>query len=171
MKINRRTFIKRMNWALAGAMGILGFTGCEKETPVEYGTPHADFTVKGSVINKATGKPIKGIRVGYDSGYQIGVMYGPPPAPYKPKAHVLTDAKGEFKLTDQFFIGEYLTEDGKSKLPVFVEDIDGTENGLFQPENLQVDFSNAEHSGKPKSWYGGEYTVTMKVELTEIENQ
>ncbi|MDR0794484.1 MAG: radical SAM-associated putative lipoprotein, partial [Tannerella sp.] len=159
MKINRRAFIKKMNRALAGIIGVLGFAGCEKIGVVEYGMPHADYTVKGAVTDKATGKPIKGIRVGYSPANFSGVMYGVIPTPYQPKKHVLTDAKGEFKLTDGFHAGEYQIIDNKPTLSVSVEDIDGEENGLFQSEHLQVNFKDADRSGKPKGWYGGEYTV------------
>ena len=167
MKTDRRAFIKRMNWALAGIIGMLGFAGCKKddEMMLEYGTPHADYTVKGAVVNKATGKPIEGIRVGYDTEPRVGQMYGVLLTPYVPKSYVMTNAKGEFKLTDTFFPNLNQT------IPVYVEDVDGEENGLFQSEILQVDFSKAEHSGKPTHWYHGEYTVTLNVELTEIENK
>ena len=172
MKTNRRTFIKEMNWTLAGIIGMLGFAGCVKIGTEEYGSPHADYTVKGAVLNKATKKPIEGIRVGYSPEIRATPMYGTPTAYYEPKAHVLTDAKGEFKLTNKFHAGEYqLGSDNRPILPVYVEDIDGEKNGLFQSESLQVDFSNAEHSGKSKSWYQGEYTVNMNIELTEIENE
>jgi len=164
METNRRAFIKKMNWTLAGIIGMLGFVGCKKIT-CEYGSPYADYTVKGTVVNKATGKPIEGIRVGYNSQYISTAMYGVIPTPYQPKVHVLTNAKGEFKLTNSFSVEENQT------LPVYVEDIDGEKNGLFQWERLQVDFSNAEHSGKPKRWYKGEYTVNMNIELTEIEKE
>ena len=168
MKTNRREFIKRMNWGLAGMIGMLGFAGCDKIGRVEYGTPHADYTVKGKVVNKATGNPIEGIRVGYSCEFCGGLMYGGLPTPYKPKAHVLTNAKGEFKLKDRFDAGEYQMIGNNPIIPVYVEDIDGEKNGSFQTEYLEVDFSNAEHSGKSKSWYKGEYTVTVNVELTEI---
>ena len=163
MKINRRMFLKRMNWTLAGIIGMLGFAGCDK-FGVEYGTPYADYTVKGAVVHKANGKPIEGIRVGYDCELCGRVMYGVIPTPYEPKAHVLTNAKGEFKITKSFPPDKNLT------LPVYVEDIDDEKNGLFQPEYLQVDFKDAVHSRKQTHWYDGEYTVTLNVELTEIEN-
>ena len=154
-----------MNWTLAGIMGMLGFSGCEKIGTKEYGTPHADYTVKGAVFNKTTGKPIEGIRVGYGCESCPVPEYGVRPTPYVLKSHVLTNAKGEFKLTDSFFPEKNQT------LPVSVEDVDGEKNGLFQSEYLQVDFSKAEHSGKQKSWYKGEYTVTVNVELNEIKNE
>ena len=162
MKINR-AFIKGTNWALAGLISMLGFTGCDKERlSEEYGTPNADYTIKGTVVNKANGKPIEGIRVGYDSGSQIVPMYGVLPAPYRPKTSVLTNVKGEYKLTVNTFPFPEPT------IPVFIDDIDGEENGWFQSEMLEVDFSKAERTGKPNNWYEGEYTVTLNVELTEI---
>ena len=175
MKTNRREFIKRMNWGLAGMIGMLGFSSCEKIIGTgakEYGTPQADYTVKGSVVNKATGKPIEGIRVGYSPEFWTDTRYGVLPTPYQPKSHVLTNAKGEFKLTDRFEIGEYPTDSKNNPiLPVYVEDTDGEKNGSFQTEYLQVDFRDAEQTKKSKSWYNGEYTVTVNVELTEIKNQ
>ena len=164
MKANK-AFIKGINWLLAAIISMLGFAGCDIIGTDEYGSPRADYTVKGAVVNKATGKPIKGIRVGYSPEHWAVAEYGIPPTPYTPKPYVLTDTKGEFKLTDSSFPKENLTA------YVFVEDIDGEENGLFQSESIEVDFSKATQSGKPKSWYNGEYTVNVNVELTEIKNQ
>jgi putative lipoprotein (rSAM/lipoprotein system) len=179
MKTTRRVFIKKMNWALAGIIGMLGFAGCEKEKEkekedekengdnnlLEYGSPYADYTVKGAVVNKATKQPIEGIRVGYPDPNVVYALYGPPPASYELKPYVMTNTKGEFKLT-----GEFFPEENKI-LPVFVEDIDDENNGLFKPEILQVDFKDAVHSGKSEDWYKGEFTVTLNVELTEIEKE
>jgi len=161
METTRRAFIKKLNWTLAGIIGMLGFAGCDKIGAKEYASPHADYTVKGKVVNKATGKPIEGIRIGYPvtiPGYHSLAV------PYQPKTFVLSNTKGEFKLTDSF-------EFGFHTLSVVIDDIDGEENGLFQPEIVQVDFKDAVRSGKSKRWYKGEYTVNMNIELTEIENE
>jgi len=164
MKINR-AFIKGTNWALAGLISMLGFTGCEREGLMEYGTPNADYTVKGSVVSKADGKPIEGIRVGYDREPGPYLMYGTAPTPYNPKASVTTNAKGEFEITENTFPVSDQT------ISVYVDDIDGEKNGLFQSDVLQVDFSNAKQTKKSKSWYDGEFTVTVNVELNEIKDQ
>jgi len=164
MKINR-TFIKGTNWALAGLISMLGFSGCERSGLLEYGTPNADYTVKGTVVNKADGKPIEGIRVGYSPEPTIIPLYGVISTPYTPKTSVTTNAKGEFTLTENTFPVSDQT------LPVYVEDIDGEKNGLFQSDTLQVDFNNAKQTKKSDSWYEGEFTVTVNVELTEIKNQ
>jgi len=166
----KKVLLKSINWLLAGILTLLGFTGCEKNGVDEYGVPYADYTIKGEVVNKATGKPVEGIQVGYYFGCW-GCMYGVILTPYVPKARVLTNAKGEFKLTDRFSLGEVQVEEGRITLPVSVEDIDGEKNGLFFSKFLQVDMSKAEPSGKPKKWYDGEYTVNVKIELTEIEQE
>ena len=145
------------NWILAGFLSLLGFVSCTEHNAIEYGTPNADYTVKGAVVDKATGKPVKGIRIGYQSVNEADLNY------YVPNRYVLTNERGEFKLTENHF--------ASGQTSVFVEDIDGEENGLFQSEQTQVDFTKAEHTKKGDRWYSGEYTVTMNVELTEMENE
>ena len=148
----KKRLIKSTNWVLAGILSILGFAGCEKEKEMVlmYGVMSPDYTIKGAVVNKETKKPIEGIRVTYESGFDSYI-----------EPFVLTDEKGEFSLT---LGGSFLPI-----VPVFVEDIDGEENGLFQPEQFDVDFSKAEYIPKPV--VGGEFTVNVNVELTEIKGE
>ncbi len=55
-------------------------------------------------------------------------------------------------------------------LAISVEDIDGVENGVFQPEIMWLDVNEAEQTEKPSgAWYEGAYTFTVNVELTEAE--
>ena len=172
MKINR-AFIKGTNWALAGLIGLLGFTNCDDRS-TEYGVPNADYTVKGTVVDKVTGKPIEGIRVGYDSRSQIIAMYGVMPTPYQPKTSVTTNAKGEFNLTENFSFSDFPMDDNSKPIyerSVFIEDIDGEQNGLYSDTILNVDFTNAVHTGKQKNWYDGVYTVTENVQLNEESDQ
>ena len=163
-------FIKCTNWILAGLIGLLGFAGSLIFGCVEYGSPSADYTVKGAVVNNATGKPIKGIRVGYFPEVWDEDIYGPYPENYRGResnAYVITNTKGGFKLTaNRFPLGS-----NNKILPVYVEDIDEEENGLFQSKMVEADFEKSVHSGKPGTWYEGEYTVTKTIKLTEIENE
>jgi len=153
---------------------MLGFAGCfkideEEHIIYEYGVPPVKYTVKGAVVNKATKKPIEGIRVGYGSSWVGPVpMYGTFPTTYTPKAHVLTNSKGEFKLTDSSNNMEFQIVENQpiSLFSVYVEDIDGEENGMFQSEHLHVDINNATYD-----WQEGAHTVTMNIELNEIEKE
>jgi putative lipoprotein (rSAM/lipoprotein system) len=148
---------------LAGILGLLGFSGCDEYGPDEYGTPWANYTIKGSVVNKANGKPIEGISV-VVSNTPEGPMaeYGVPWTPYKYLSAV-TDAKGAFKLSDKDMTNYFRPD----PVPLIVSDIDGEKNGSFASDTLYIDFKDAERSGKPSGWYGGEFTKTVKVELTE----
>jgi len=140
-KMNYRDLIKASNWLLAGLMTLLGFTSCEK-TLEEYGTPWETYAIKGAVVNKTDGKPIKGIKVNV--------------VPYDDLS-VLTDEKGEFKFSDT---------SGQEGSLAFT-DIDGEANGLFVSDTVKVDYDNAEHIGGGDGWFQGELTAIVKAELTE----
>ena len=133
---------------------MLGFGGCEKDA-------NSVFTTKGTVLNKGTGKPIEGIQVEYGSPWVGPIqMYGIIGVPYIPKARVLTDAKGKFKLTDRFHDEEFLMINNNRSLIVSVIDVDNEKNALFQQEQLFIDITE---------YNRGEYT--LNVELTEIEKK
>jgi len=162
--IVKNLFLKTINLVLAGILTMMGFANCTKYGPDEYGVPNTDYTTKGSVVDKVTGKPVEGILVGYNIGM---TMYGTLPTNYNQKMHVLTDSKGEFTITVNMFSMEE-----QQKWPVHIEDVDGEKNGLFESENVEVDFSNATRTKKPKSWYRGEYTVdNVHIKLNQAENQ
>lgn len=159
----RKSFIRGINLVLATLLTLLGFSKCT-EPMVEYGVPNADYTVKGIVVNKSDKKPIKGIRIGFSRVYPEPVlMYGVMPQPYRSIKADTTDLSGAYKLSDNFSIGE--SEDGV--LTVFVQDIDSTDNGLFNDTTIQVDYKNVKATGKKTSWYDGEYTKEIKIELNK----
>ena len=162
----KKLFIKSTNWILAGIIGLFGFAGCqdsEKEMRVEYGVPSADFTVKGAVVNEKDGKPVAGIRVGYSPSEWNEEAFGPKPEYYWETApFVISNTNGAFTLTAKGYFRDNIAT-------VYLEDIDGEENGLFPPKKVDVDFKGAVQSGKPSGWYGGVYTVTTTIQLVELE--
>jgi putative lipoprotein (rSAM/lipoprotein system) len=155
--------MKGANWILAGLLTLLGFSGCEiGETPVEYGTPYADYTVKGTVVNRADGKPVKGIRVSYTRPNESIAMYGVIPTSYEERLTDTSGDDGSFTLSERLYIFD------ENPAYVYTHDIDGTANGgYFGIDSLAVDFSKVKPGGKPDGWYDGEYTVTVTVELTD----
>ncbi len=159
----QKSFIRVFNVFLATLLALFGFSNCDNAV-VEYGVPNADYTVKGTVVDKADAKPIKGIRVGFIRVYPEPIlMYGVMPQPYRSLKADTTDVNGAYKMSDKFTIGEIQD----NILPVFVQDIDGAENGSYNDTVLNVDFENAIRTGKAKNWYDGEYSLEMKVELTK----
>lgn len=163
MKKIRISFLRTINVALASILTILGFNNCS-EPLVEYGTPNADYTLKGTVINKADTKPIKGIRVGFSMVYPDPMlMYGVIPQPFNSTKADTTDLKGAFKLTDNFTISEV----GQKIATVYIQDIDGVDNGAFNDTTIQVDYNKVKKTGKSSDWYEGEYNVDLTIQLTK----
>lgn len=157
----KKSFIRGINVILAALLVLLGFSNCEPK--LEYGVPNADYTIKGTIVDKANSKPIEGIRIGFARSYPGPVtMYGVIPQPYRNFSADTTDVLGQYKLSDHFAIGEIQD----NMLPVYVQDIDGAENGLYNDTVLNIDFENAKRTGKTKNWYDGEYTVDVNIELT-----
>lgn len=164
----QKTILKQVNRVLAGILSLLGFIGCANQTLLEYGTPIADYTVKGAVVNKTTGKPIAGIRVGHSP--ENPATDNEAPAYYLSKTYVLTNAKGEFSLTGNSIAGVFPESSKYPLLSIYVEDVDGAENGLYESEKIQVDFNNATQTKKSKGWYCGEYTVNVNFGLASSDN-
>jgi len=159
----KKSFIRAYNLFLASLLALFGFSNCDSGV-VEYGVPNADYTVKGTVVNKTDAKPIKGIRIGFSRIYPEPVlMYGVMPQPYRSIKADTTDTSGAYKLSDNFSVGEIQD----NILSVYIQDIDGSENGAFNDTVLNVDFENVKKTGKSTNWYEGEYSVDVKVELSK----
>lgn len=64
MKGNREQWLRISNRLLSGAMALLGFSACggNGENSLEYGMPHADYEIKGSVTDEA-GNGLSGMRI------------------------------------------------------------------------------------------------------------
>ena len=158
----RKSLTRGINTLLAALLTLLGFSNCA-EPLVEYGVPNADYTIKGTVVDKTNAKPVKGIRIGFSPGFSEPIlMYGVMPQPYRSIKADTTDMSGAYKLSDNFSAGEIQD----NIVPVYVQDIDGAENGLYNDTILNVDFENANHTGKKRNWYDGEFSVDVNIKLT-----
>ncbi len=89
------------NQLLIGLLALLGFAGCEETGADEYGTPLAEYRVKGKVIDAETKQPITGMQV------VSGVLFDPADRLYQFQADtVYSDGKGEFEVVHQGFPGK-----------------------------------------------------------------
>ena len=103
-------------------LSLLGFAGCDETQEDMYGTPYAEYTVKGRVTD-AAGTPIAGIRLVPDklisaAGAELEEeLYGK-------TASYATDAQGNYILHSESFPNGRATA-----LRIVAEDIDGESNG------------------------------------------
>lgn len=112
----------------------------------EYGTPYADFEIKGRVLESSRSQPVQGLQVSSEDA-----NYGTP--------SVTTDAEGRFTLAGSFFPSKTMR--------ITVEDVDGDENGgLFSPSTVTVALEQKE---KGDGWYGGVWAAG-DVEITVSED-
>lgn len=156
MKIKLQSFYLRF---ISFCLVLLGFSSCESTDPrVEYGTPSADYKVKGKVVSDTAEDPIKNIRV-------VMIENEEESASYLMGDTVSTDIKGEFEInTHRFPYNEF---------KIKFEDIDGELNGEFEDKAEVIQFQNSDYK-EGVSWYKGEaekdmgtVKMTFKKEDTE----
>jgi putative lipoprotein (rSAM/lipoprotein system) len=133
---------------LAFFLTLLGFQSCDKDSPVEYGSPFARFKVNGTVVSEDNGEPVKDIRAVLvpvyptESGNQE-YYYGDT---------LRTDEQGKFAFESEVYSIYYNLK---------LEDVDGEENGSYEPKTVFVDFTGAEYTGGDNRWYVGEATKDL----------
>lgn len=155
MNAHYKSFLKKINWLLAGLLTVLGFgaVGCDKMYPAEYGTPHATYALKGKVIDEQN-RPIPHIQVQVQPAEDAAN-----PSWYAPVDTVYTDEQGNFAWERNDFIAP-------PRFQVLSEDPDEDGNGgWFASDTLQIDFSGEKMTGG-KGWYEGraekEVAITLK---------
>lgn len=143
-----KSYSKIIAWILT-ALGL--YTSCDITGPVEYGTPTADFVVKGKVTDKSTQQPVKGIAV-------INKSYT---SPYGNDT-VRTDANGNYEL--EFTATAFGAED----LTVYASDTDGEENGAYLSDTIRIKSYELKRIAKKRgSWYNGKFEGKADFELKQ----
>ena len=144
----RKKVLTGGNKIIAFLMVLLGFTGACKDGPwggVAYGTPHADYIVKGNIASSQDNSNLKGIRVitmDADSPYICDT--------------VKSDASGNYqsKITDILVTNIHLS----------LTDIDGATNGSFEPLDTMVTFTNPKFTGGD-GWYTGKTEKILNLKM------
>ena len=107
--------------------------GCD--VPIMYGTPSADYEIKGKVLD-ADGDPIKGIKVNVQDDWHSA----------------FTSQGTECQSLDNGDYSVRIKTFPTDKLHLIVQDIDGAENGgEFEEKTVELDFSKIEYTGDRKS--------------------
>ncbi|WP_163629018.1 radical SAM-associated putative lipoprotein [Paludibacter sp. 221] len=146
----KKILIKTFDKIVLLILSITGFFwGCDIISigGAEYGTPYADFKLKGTVVNKDTKKPIQNIRV------------------VSHRDTVYTNKSGKYELNHK--------EEGRT-LYVKFEDIDGEDNdGYYLEKEIECTFTQEDKVEKGSGWYEGKYQKEQHIELeqkTDEEN-
>ena len=180
----KNRFLKLKDWLLMSLMGTLGMAGChspkdfakepvapEPDSTVSqpdpreravlmYGVPTMDFVLKGRVID-AQGNPV--------SGMQVVLVNG------------TVDITPDNMQDDNEFVRDYINSAGDTTnaegvfecqmrdVPnemqhVIVRDVDGSKNGEYESQMLEVNFAEGEAAGTRRGWYMG--TRIKDVDIT-----
>lgn len=134
-------------------LSLLGFNSCDiiSDMPLEYGTPNANYTVKGKVTDQAN-KPIPGIEV------TIKRSSLPVDHPFNSKI-LSSDTKGEFSNE---FLGEFPRD---IVFTLTFTDIDGAQNGEYNSKQESIEIKTTELKGRSSGWFAGSATKEITVKL------
>ena len=149
-----RNYILNLCKTLLGILGFSFVSACDGEgtspvpmygVPVEYGSPYAEYFVKGKVTDDA-GKPIKGIAVTVPDEYADTVF---------------TSADGSYELNGGFFPVE--------TIDVKFTDVDDEENGgWFATQEKHVAL---EQQKEGQGWYFGVFgALGVDVKMHPVES-
>jgi putative lipoprotein (rSAM/lipoprotein system) len=143
-------------------LGCIGYlTGCNLINPpmAEYGTPHADYEIKGAVTDSITASPIQNARIiitqdhSYTNGSQT-LTY------IDTMAVKRTDSEGKYDVQVVSFPLEEVA------FKVKVDDTDGSANGGdFIKKESDVLFKSSELTGGKGGWYDGKAVKTVDFKL------
>lgn len=152
----KKLMLKTYGKILTAFFTILGTViGCDFFEPkCEYGTPSADFIIKGKVTDKETQAPIN----------NIAIIRKTETSPYGNDT-VKTDSNGEYELKFTYF--------PTVNHRIFAEDLDGDQNGGdYAPDSLKLNSSQMKKIKKGDgSWYAGAFEkkdVNFKLEKYEL---
>lgn len=144
---------KRHNLRFTGIfsilLGLLGIGTSACFPVVMYGTPQADFSIKGKVLDEE-GQPVKGIQVVVANRFENSpsVIYD---QNWSPIDTLYTDGAGNYEMTREIF--------PTSNVQVDIHDVDGTQNsGEFEDETLifrEIEYKDG------KGWYSGHAEITV----------
>ena len=160
-KLNRK-LIRGTNWALAGLLSLLGFTGCGKDDnggggiSVEYGVPSANFKVLGRVTNEQ-GQPLGGMRV---VASEVTTIWGK--GPEQCYSGLLRDTV--YTASDGSFVREYSVFPTDS-VYIHMKIEDTTEPSIYDPDSIAVGFAKGDLKDGGKHWYRGAAEKKVNVKL------
>jgi putative lipoprotein (rSAM/lipoprotein system) len=156
----KKLILKRYDRIIIVILGLIGFlTGCNLIHPplVEYGVPHAEYEMKGTVTDSITSSPVQNIRVIISQTQNNGDLASPTIDTLAIKE---TDSSGKYDILITHFPSDSII------FHVKVDDMDGTANGGdFNSQTKDVLFHQTDLTGASGGWYDGQALKTVDFKL------
>jgi len=151
MKNKSLKFFDKFVMALLGLFPF--FSGCDEPREM-YGTPTADYLIKGSVTDELSTTPVKDIRV---------IIRDSRDSLYRMADTAYTDSNGKYAFTFTNIPDESILYELKA------EDIDGAANGgPFITEKATASLAEATwDKSHAEGWYSGKATIVKDIKLTK----
>ena len=160
MKKLNRSFLKKFNAVFVALLALFGFS--TTFVSCMYGSPHANFVIRGNVINEETGQAIPGVQVRIVQGENYSREWF-----FDGKTDT-TNIGGNFRMFTSH--GFYIQQAENIPLEAHFTDIDGVENGWFNDTVIVFNFQDAVRTRRASGqWFMGEFTKTLNVGLSPRE--
>ncbi len=157
MKVIRFKFLKSYNSIITLLLSLLGFaSSCDiLGGKAMYGTPSADFIVKGKIESVGERRPIAGIKI--EMSQEIDTEKGKMPVDLDHS--VSAETTGTYTVTNK---GAFPMD---QTYKIKFTDVDGALNGEFESLDTTIVFQNPKFTGGDKSWYSGHTEKDLNVKL------
>jgi putative lipoprotein (rSAM/lipoprotein system) len=154
---------KGTTWIFASLLSLLGFSSCDKfPARLEYGTPHANYTVSGKVTD-TQGKALSQIRVViptivHETPGRPGFIPDRPTTTIEIKDTLFTKSDGTFVYTYDGFPTDTVRIHLKFEEPSI--------NPSFEADSTRVNFTLSDLKGG-KRWYYGSAKKEVNMKLKQ----
>jgi len=138
------------NRIIAFFLAILGFaSSCRDSFMADmYGSPYADYIVKGKIVSEKDNSSIKGIQISVSAS--LGANTSSTEA-------LFSDANGNYSVMYK----EY----GITQINLRFSDADGVENGSYQSVDTLMTFSKSDLTGKVSNYFMGSSEKVLNIKL------
>lgn len=164
MKNIHHYLLRTFNRLLSTMLVLLGFTSCDKEEPLMYGTPYTTYYIQGKILNEIK-EGIPDIKLEILSRHSnnngSNIWFNPCCDP------IITNAEGGFSVDFSAF--------PTGTIRVIATDIDGAENGAFAKDSIDIEITDADYTNKGDgAWDRGtarKENIILELKQIDIKNE
>ena len=156
MKQIKFKYLKTYNALIVFLISALGFaSSCDIYGGKMYGTPSADFIIKGKIESSSTNNPVAGIKV--KMSHQLMTDKGNITVGMDSTFSDAPNGTYQVRANDQF--------PDSQTFKLSITDVDGAQNGEFEALDTTIVFQNPKFSNGSGSWNQGQTEMQVDVKL------